>query len=215
MEQDEKLTRKLKRYCYKNGIDIVGFADPGLFDRYQKYNAPEYFLEGTKTVIVIGIHLFDINLDAWTLDSKHNWQFADSVLETYCSKLGNFLLKRGYISKIISYAPGFFLKEAAALAGLGAIGKNNLLITEKFGSQVRLRALITNAPLKYGKPIFESTYCENCTKCIDACPPQAFVNGKYIKSICRPYNLAHLTKLSDNTSIWCNVCIKACPIGKS
>ncbi|MEA3231699.1 MAG: hypothetical protein U9Q05_08095 [Thermodesulfobacteriota bacterium] len=39
---------------------------------------------------------------------------------------------------------GIFLKDAAALAGLGCIGKNNMLVLMKYGPRVRLRALLLN-----------------------------------------------------------------------
>ena len=37
---------------------------------------------------------------------------------------------------------GLYLKDAAVMAGLGCIGRNNLLVTQKFGPRVRLRAVI-------------------------------------------------------------------------
>ena len=40
---------------------------------------------------------------------------------------------------------GVFLKDAAILAGLGVMGRNNLLITPDFGPRVRLRAFLLDA----------------------------------------------------------------------
>ena len=214
MNQNSELTREIRNYCKKIGVDIVGFADPGLFDRFPKFHKPEYFLKDAKTVIVIGMHIYDIVLDAWFEDSKRSFHFADTILENFCYKIKNFISEQGYISKIISYTPGFFLKDAAALAGIGPVGKNNLLITEKFGPQVRLRALTTTAPLKYGTPILESKYCENCSKCIEACPVQALNGEKYNREACYSYQISHKKKLSKTAKIWCNICIEACPVGK-
>ncbi len=207
------LTERIKNFCKKIGVDIVGFADPKLFDRFPKNNQPEHFFEDAKTVIILGMHLYDIILDSWSV-GKNNYQFIDSILENHCHKVKDFILNEGYNIKVISYAPGLFLKDSAALAGLGPIGKNNLLITERFGSQIRLRALITDAHLKHGDPILESKYCINCNKCIEACPAQALTEGRYNRDACYPYNLSHLRKLSNYSSIWCNICIEACPIGK-
>ena len=216
MERDENLTKKVNKFSKKIGVDIIGFADPKEFYRFQKYNRPESYLKESKTVIILGIHLFDINLDAWTLNPKtgKNHHFADSILEKLCFKIKNYILERGFESKIITYSPGLFLKDSAALAGIGPIGKNNLLIAEGFGSQVRLRALVTKAPLVCGIPILKSEYCKGCDICINACPANAFPQGKYNKDICLPYNLSNMRKLSENTSIWCNICIESCPIGK-
>jgi epoxyqueuosine reductase len=216
MDRDINLTRKVEKFCKKIRIDTVGFVDPIFFERFPKFNQPESYLKGTTTAIIVGIYLDDILLDAWCNIPRNsrNFHFADSIIEGNCFKLINFLIEHGYESKLIPYTPGFYLKDCAALAGLGPIGKNNLLITERFGSQVRLRALCTTAPLICGKPIYSSKYCERCNICIEVCPAKAFSEGKYNKEKCLSYNLANRRILSDYTSIWCNVCIESCPIGK-
>ncbi|MFX0070578.1 MAG: hypothetical protein ACFFAO_05745 [Candidatus Hermodarchaeota archaeon] len=214
MQRDIELTKKVRKYCKKIGANIVGIADPKHFDRYPEKNQPERFLKDSQSVIILGIHLYDIFLDAYFQFKKGYFQFADSIIETMCYKLKEFLFEQDFTSKVITYNPGFYLKEISALAGLGPIGKNNLLITEEFGSQVRLRALTTTAPLECGEPITISKYCENCNICIEACPAQAFSDGKYDREKCLSYNLSNLKKLSDTVSIWCNVCIESCPVGK-
>ena len=216
MEKDKELTEDLIKYSKKIGIDVIGFADPKYYDKFAKINRPERFLKDAKTVIIIGIHLYDIILDAWSQDQKtgKGFHYLDSIIENRCHLIKEFLSKKGYNSEIISYNPGLYLKDSAAIAGIGPIGKNNLLITKEYGSQVRLRAIVTNASLENGKPILESEYCKQCNICNEACPANAFVNGKYIKDICLSYNLSNLKKLSEYTSIWCNTCIEACPVSK-
>jgi epoxyqueuosine reductase QueG len=216
MERNVDFTNKTIEFSKNIGIDVIGFADPKLYDRFSEKNRPEYYLKGSETVIIIGIHLYDIILDAWSQDinTGRSFHYLDSILENYCNLLKEFLNENGYESKIIPYSPGFYLKDSAALAGIGPIGKNNLLITKEFGSQVRLRALTTIASLKTGTPITKSEYCKECEICINACPANALSEGKYKKLLCLPYNLTNLRKLSDYTSIWCNICIEACPISK-
>jgi len=52
------------------------------------------------------------------------------------------------------------LKDAAVLAGLGCIGKNNLLLTPEYGSRVRLRAFTIDLVLPSTGPLpFDP--CEN------------------------------------------------------
>ncbi len=216
MDQDQEFTNKVIDYSKKVGIDIIGFADPNLFDRFQEENKPNSFLKDLTTVIIVGIHLYDIMLDVWSKNEEigKSVQFADSVLKNYCNSLSKFLFKQGFESKIIPYNPGLYLKDSAALAGIGPIGKNNLLITEEFGSQVRLRAIVTTAPLVLGKPIYESKFCEECNLCVDSCPADAFNNGSYDKNICLDYNYYNWKKLSNYTRLWCNKCIESCPVGK-
>ena len=217
MDQDQEFTNKVIDYSKKIGIDIIGFADPNLFDRFSEDNRPNSFLKEVKTVIIVGIHLFDIMLDIWSKNEEigKNAQFADSVLKNYCNSLSRFLSKQGFVCKIFPYNPGLYLKDAAALAGIGPIGKNNLLITEEFGSQVRLRAIVTTSPLVLGQPIYESKFCEQCNMCVDSCPAGALYNGSYDKNICRDYNHSNWKNFSPYTRLWCNRCIESCPVGKN
>ena len=213
----KELTDGLNAHCDKIGIDIVGFGDLIHFNKFNKENRPESYLKNAKSVIVIGFHLYDLILDAWSRDEmkEKSYHFADSILVDQCHQIKSFLAKKGFKSKIIPYIPGLYLKDAAALAGIGPIGKNNLLITKTFGSQVRLRALVTVAELAYGTPIYESEYCKNCNICVDSCPSGALEGGKYHRALCYNYCQENLINLSENTVIWCNKCIESCPVGKT
>ena len=216
MTNNENLTTELTDYCNQIGIDLIGFADPRFFDKYQPDNRPHSFLENLKTIIILGFYLYDLILDAWSKDENkdQSYHFVDSILLNQCYKIKGFLSKHGFKSKIIPYKPGLYLKDAAALAGIGPIGKNNLLITKKYGSQVRLRALVTEAELTYGTPIHKSNYCKDCNICVDSCPANALEQGNYNKVLCHTYCLENLENLSDDTVLWCNICIENCPVGK-
>ena len=216
MNKDSQLTEKIIKYCKKIGIDVAGFCDPMLYNEHVKGARSESFLKDAKTIIIIGLHLNDLILDTWYQDKKSNksFHFADSIIEGLGCKLKDFISDNGYESRMISYNPGLYLKDSAALAGIGPIGKNNLLITQKFGTQVRLRALVTDAPLVVGIPIFESEYCKDCDLCIRSCPAKALNGGGYNKRLCLSYSQSHLRVLSDTSDIWCNICIESCPVGK-
>jgi epoxyqueuosine reductase len=80
---------------------------------------------------------------------------------------------------------GVFLKDAAALAGLGVMGRNNLLITPEHGPLVRLRALFLDVALGSTGPSGFAP-CERCAMpCRTACPQGAFVTGAYDVTRCR------------------------------
>ena len=84
---------------------------------------------------------------------------------------------------------GIFLKDAAVLAGLGCIGKNNMLVTREFGPRVRLRSLFISELLPATHPI-DFDPCKEChIPCRQACPQSAFSNTIYSES---EFKLAHL-----------------------
>lgn len=68
---------------------------------------------------------------------------------------------------------GIFLKDSAALAGLGVIGKNNMLVTTEFGPRVRLRSMILTEDLPSTGPISFDP-CKDCDMpCRKTCPQNA------------------------------------------
>ena len=69
---------------------------------------------------------------------------------------------------------GIYLKDAAVQAGLGCIGRNNLLVTPEFGPRVRLRAMLISEELPPTGPA-DFDPCRDCPGyCVQHCPQNAF-----------------------------------------
>lgn len=69
----------------------------------------------------------------------------------------------------------------ASFAGLGWIGKNSLLIHPKYGSYFFLGEILLNQELDAG-PRLHPDYCGSCTRCLDACPTNAFAAPRVLNA---------------------------------
>ncbi len=121
---------------------------------------------------------------------------------------------------------GTFLKDSAVLAGLGVIGKNNLLVSPEYGSDLRLRGIFIEAELEPTGPMDGFNPCDGCDMpCHAACPRRAFRSGSYDQSICKgemDQNDADVKELdgpiigieeSCDVIVYCRGCENACPVG--
>jgi epoxyqueuosine reductase len=80
---------------------------------------------------------------------------------------------------------GVYLKDAAVYAGLGIVGKNNLLLDRKWGPRVRLRAVLIEVLLPFRGLLENFDPCCLCSMpCLKACPENAFARGKYNRPVC-------------------------------
>lgn len=152
-------------------------------------------------------------------------------------EISNRLIKPTGVSKDVkNYNPEtltyyFSHKMAATRAGLGWIGKTDLMVTEKFGPRVRfVSVLLKDCIQKNGIPIEKfvvpiiKSRCGSCNICIKLCPAKAgsgkewdintgrdsFFNAYSCMEKCRELSLKNLGK--DETI--CGICVKVCPVGK-
>lgn len=112
-------------------------------------------------------------------------------------------------------------KAWAAKSGLGWIGKNSNLITQRVGSFYFIAELIVDIDLAYDTAVTD--HCGTCTACIDACPTQAIVDPYVVDgSKCISYFTIELkneipVEVKDKFDDWifgCDVCQDVCPWNK-
>lgn len=74
---------------------------------------------------------------------------------------------------------GVFMKDAAVLAGLGTVGRNNLVVTPEYGPRVRWRVLLVDRAAEATGPI-DFDPCLGCgAPCRHACPVGALDEVAY------------------------------------
>ena len=109
-------------------------------------------------------------------------------------------------------------KAWAAKSGLGWIGKNTNLISQKVGSFYFLAEIIVDLEFEYDSPVTD--HCGSCTACIDSCPTGALVKPYEIDaSKCISYLTIELkdeipSEFNGNMDNWafgCDVCQDVCP----
>ena len=109
-------------------------------------------------------------------------------------------------------------KAWAAKSGLGWIGKNSNLLTQKVGSFYFIAELILDLDLEYDYATTD--HCGSCTACIDACPTQAIVAPYIVDgSKCISYYTIELKEnipyemkgKFDEWMFGCDTCQDVCP----
>lgn len=116
--------------------------------------------------------------------------------------------------KFLGFADNSPISEvpAAAMAGLGIIGDNMMLITEKYSSYVFLGEIITDYPLEH-KGSYEIHGCEHCGKCRTACPMDK--TGTCLSALTQKKGELDKTEADHIASYgcaWgCDICQEVCP----
>jgi epoxyqueuosine reductase QueG len=114
-------------------------------------------------------------------------------------------------------------KTVATRAGVGWIGKCGLLVTEEFGSAIRMAVVLTDASFSWTQPIGYSM-CDDCEECVTRCPAEAPTGEDWIKGMEREeYYDAHkchehiidTIKGKGISAKICGICIAVCPYTRS
>ena len=97
------------------------------------------------------------------------------VTRARLDRLADFLLERGArVAHTYVDSGPVPERELARRAGLGWIGKNTMLIRPGAGSFFFIGTIFTDLALPADAP-FGTDHCGSCTRCLDACPTDAFV----------------------------------------
>jgi ferredoxin len=226
-----RLTVRIRSLAGASTADLIGIAPGTAFSTEELGNLePEFGLIGA--VVVLAQRIVDpvqtVRLYSGGLyqDSRIAAMFGDALLRDACWRVVDVLRDAGHRAVILrnmrygANEPRHHIsyKKAAVLAGLGAIGRNNLLIHPEHGPWLLLRAVLTDAALAPDAPI-DFSPCDGCGLCITACPSGALTEGGFDRGACEGlYSAPDLPRsaarrISPLGRINCEECMRACPIG--
>lgn len=108
------------------------------------------------------------------------------------------------------------LPPLAVCAGLGELGRNNILIADRYGSRVRIGAVTTDLRLDADSPVSLGAdhFCGLCRKCSDTCPSGALSGGdkEFIRGVWKwPTHVERCYAYWRVTGTDCGVCMAVCP----
>ena len=178
------LTAFIKDELLCHGADIVGFGDLTMLLPQQRHNMPVGICVAVKypKEVIKGI------TDLPTREYYEQYNILNEKLDMLVSLGASALKAFGYEAvpqtmDFVEQSETDFTtvlphKTVATRAGLGWIGKSALLVTNKYGSMVRISSILTNAPLNTVRPINKSK-CGDCMICIAACPANAILGKNW------------------------------------
>ena len=212
-------TSTTKQLALDAGFDLVGMLDPSAT------HGPAW----ARSVLVLGYatidEAYDYNVYVEVRGRRRWSKLAYEVVVARSALLALALRDRGARAMPLVFensAAIIDLRRAAVAAGLGAIGKNELVISPTFGPRIRFGAVFTDLALEFDRPL--DTYpCSSCSRCWGACPSGALGPAGFDRSRClaefapSPEMLAEQKRtalqLTPFTRLQCVACITSCPIG--
>jgi len=139
---------------------------------------PKKILDDCKTIISLA-YPYSPNIPS-TPDGLLSARYTEPIKEDYhirlkriCRLLSEETIKKFFpdakIRICVDSAP-VLERSIAYMAGVGFIGKNNMLIVPGYGSYVFLSEIFTTADFPFPEPKIIEHQCGNCEKCIESCP---------------------------------------------
>jgi len=221
MTEDKKNYEKLKEFSIDLDFSLFGVTD--IAEIKHEFNLPKISVEKFSRGIALGKRLLDAVIeeikDRPTTLYYHHYRQLNFFLDRGAFLVASKIQDLGFqalpipASQITDWKKQqshVSHKKIGCLAGLGWIGRNNLLVNPDIGSRFRLVTILTDMPLETDKPLDQD--CGSCRACIDVCPAKAIHEDltDFDHWLC-------FDKLKEfrNSGVVgqhiCGVCIKACP----
>ncbi len=247
-----ELKQRIKESAVAGGADLVGIAPVEYYSDYRAEmdrrieetgashadfmmpdsdrNFPERLssaknaLPTAEAIIVLVVYAYDEDAVYENTEGELRGKTARTysyypVVRQVAAKLAAFIQELGYSATHGQDVP---LKYVADRIGLGCYGKNGVLLTEKYGSFIGLRNVLTDAPLEPDE--YPSlSLCRGCDLCLKACPTGAlYAPYKVNPRLClnpitrrEKYIVPETRSKMQNWIAGCDICQEVCPVNRS
>ena len=206
----------LLNFLQKKNIDLVGALPLSACRILHPYLLERANIENG-TVFMLAVPYFsraceaeERNISAYAVSRDYHLFFKE-LYQELLPYLAEYF-PQSHFAAFADHSPISEL-DAAARAGLGVIGKNGLLLTEKYGSYVFLGEVITDVeiPCEVGS----IKLCKNCGACTNACPAVVSEKSNCLSALSQKKgNLSEEEQkmLYETCTIWgCDRCQECCP----
>ena len=214
-------TERIKTLCRQQGGSLFGVADLHPFKK-EEILLPPPSVDRLPYGISVGFHLSNAVLEEIENQPTplyfHHYQRVNILLDTIGLIVSSAIQDLGYqalpipASQIVDWKTqkgALSHKHIARAAGLGWIGRNNLLVNEQFGSRIRLVTILTDIPLTIDSA--STRDCGSCRRCLSVCPAGAIKERQEDFDHLRCYEqLRTFAKTLHFSHNICGVCVKAC-----
>jgi len=220
MSLEKDYYESLKKFVLDQGFSLFGVA--GISEVKHEFALSQESLKKFDKAISVGKRLLDSVVediqDKPTRIYFHHYRQINYFLDRGAFVTANRIQELGFqalpipASQIIDWEKqrGHLPhKKVGALAGLGWIGRNNLLVNKKFGARFRLVTILTDMPLKEDKACEGD--CGSCQKCLNVCPAQAIrpLREDFDYMACFE-QLKEFNRRGFVGQYICGICVKAC-----
>ncbi len=221
MTNPKENAEKIEALCRQGGGSLFGVADLHSFKKGDILLPPP-LIDQLSYGISAGFHLSDAILEEiqnqpTPLYFQH-YQRVNILLDTLGLIVTSAIQDLGYqavpipASQIVDWKTQkghLSHKHVAWAAGLGWMGRNNLLVNETFGSRIRLVTILTDLPLLVNSPSIRD--CGSCLNCLSTCPAGAIKVRQEEFDHLRCYEqLRSFAKTLHFSHNICGICVKAC-----
>lgn len=210
----------LRTLAFEMGISLFGVAD--IIDIRKEFKLDSRSTAAFPRAISLGKRLVTAVLeeieDRPTPLYSHHYRQVNNFLDRTAFLLSCRIQEAGFkampipASQIIDWEKQqghVSHKKVGYLAGLGWMGRNNLLVNPDFGAQFRLVTVLTDMPLETDRPL--EADCGGCAFCLSTCPAGAIkkTREEFDHQACFE-KLKEFRRLHIVSQFICGVCVKAC-----